>query len=70
MRINWNFCCCFLELLQSRRRIGVAIGEEVLDLSVAAPVFFTGPVLSVHQEVSSSSSSSHTPNSVCMLGGL
>lgn len=39
-------------LLQSRRRIGVAIGDQVLDLSVAAPVFFTGPVLSACAEVS------------------
>lgn len=30
---------------QTRHRIGVAIGDWVLDLSVVAPVFFTGPEL-------------------------
>lgn len=34
-----------------RHKIGVAIGDVVLDLSVVAPVFFTGPVLSKHQDV-------------------
>ena len=38
--------------LQAKRRMGVAIGEQVLDLSVVAPLFFTGPVLSAHPQVS------------------
>lgn len=33
------------------RRIGVAIGDYVLDLSVIAPLFFTGPSLSANQQV-------------------
>lgn len=37
---------------QPKHHIGVAIGDQVLDLSVIAPLFFTGPVLSKHQEVS------------------
>ena len=38
---------------QPARRIGVAIGDYVLDLSVIAPLFFTGPNLSAHQQVRS-----------------
>jgi len=38
-------------VLQPRQRIGVAIGEYVLDLSVVAPVFFTGPNLGPQQQV-------------------
>lgn len=38
-------------LSQARHRIGVAIGDWVLDLSVAAPVFFTGPELSKSLQV-------------------
>ena len=37
--------------MQPARRIGVAIGDYVLDLSVIAPLFFTGPNLSAHQQV-------------------
>ena len=32
--------------LQPRRRIGVAISDYVLDISVVAPTFFTGEVFS------------------------
>ena len=39
--------------MQDKRRIGVAIGDYVLDLSVVAPLFCTGPVLSAHKSVSS-----------------
>jgi hypothetical protein len=34
-----------------RHRIGVAIGDYVLDLSVVAPLFFTGPELSKNAQV-------------------
>ena len=37
--------------LQPRRRIGVAIGEHVLDVSAVAPLFFTGPTLGPQQQV-------------------
>ena len=42
----------FLSLcVQDRHRIGVAIGDYVLDLSVVAPLFFTGPELSKNAQV-------------------
>ena len=37
--------------LQPRQRIGVAIGEYVLDMSAVAPLFFTGPTLGPQQQV-------------------
>ena len=37
--------------LQPRQRIGVAIGEYVLDVSAVAPLFFTGPTLGPQQQV-------------------
>ena len=40
--------------VKDRRRIGVAIGDMVLDLSVVAPVFFTGPELSKNPQVHTS----------------
>ncbi|XP_048649418.1 fumarylacetoacetase isoform X1 [Marmota marmota marmota] len=39
-----------LPLMQPRQRIGVAIGNQILDLSVIKHLF-TGPVLSKHQDV-------------------
>lgn len=35
---------------QPRQRIGVAIGDQILDLSVIKHLF-TGPILSKHQDV-------------------
>ena len=37
-------------LLQPRHRIGVAIGDKILDLSVVAHLF-NGPVMSANQDV-------------------
>ena len=51
--------------MQPRHRLGVAIGDQVLDLSVVAPVFFTGPVLSANQQVRLHLPHPHLPH-LCM----
>lgn len=47
-RTHEHLCCCFL--LQPKHRIGVAIGDQILDLSVIRSLF-DGPIMSRNQEV-------------------
>lgn len=46
---GWSFDECVL-FPQPKHRIGVAIGDQILDLSVIKSLF-RGPVISKHQDV-------------------
>jgi hypothetical protein len=48
--LAWNFFFYVLAILQPTHRIGVAIGDQILDLKQIAHLF-TGPELKNHQHV-------------------
>ena len=68
--LMYNVYDLSLSLLQTRHRVGVAIGDWVLDLSVVAPVFFTGPELAKNAQVRVRGELPSLPSIRCTLGML